>query len=863
MLINDRDLGATSNPWLKPVSGQLRGELMIEGVEDIAYPRGSVLREIDSEVWVHAWQSVGGQPAGSFLSARYFMKQLEQLASNRSMNPALVLWSTTAEPGAYSAADPHDGWWEIDDFTPDYLSFLPSGYVKVHLKATWVAATAPRRMGMAYVGGALPTNFSGAALNLLSLPVGSSAMDAVFNRVGAEGNIPCILSPAAPSPEPVVLSATPANIFKGGVHVYDTLNTGTNQVPTAGLFVNANWVEVFGTDHDFVGDCVLTNGFLLLLFQAGALGVQVYFWNTALAVAAWQLYANPLGYLDTGFGGGTIRSYSPERIGAEEASLTVVFQSATPNGALLAFRLQRGVPVVRIDPRPLTQPTWLSGSNATGVLYMIPAVPKILYNSAKVADNALSEPNPSPANDYGFGAAIVTSVGAPIGGWVYENQPGTQPAIASNILILGDIGYRIAIIGDGPTHYYRLDDPFGTSANDFALSGAQNGVYVAAPTLGVAGALLADTDTAVSFNGTTQDVTIAGTAGFPTGAGPWSIEAWVKFAAVGDIAATQSIIASFGDGGVGHGCGQLYLKNVSSVISARATIGTNEAISAATLNAGTWYHIVATYDGSAVTVYVNGANSNAAAAEAGAVVQGNGRIAARNTSGSDTLWFKGTIDEVAFYTYNLTAAQVLAHYNAGAVAVPSQAQNSVRYYGFFVIPYGVSGSYSAANLQAEGESGSLGTGWSSVADGAASGGNTAKAASGTVAANADTFGTSFVPAPGTYDAKFRVRVTSAAGAAAEMTLGLWDVTASAFVASTTFKANQAGTIYSWLVAASAITPTAGHNMQFRAVTALTLGTDWFIDEAVLLPRTLTAQNNGPQDIAQQWLFDRDQELIPV
>ena len=201
--------------------------------------------------------------------------------------------------------------------------------------------------------------------------------------------------------------------------------------------------------------------------------------------------------------------------------------------------------------------------------------------------------------------------------------------------------------------------------------------------------------------------------------------------------------------------------------------------------------------------------------------------------------------------------------NIGLGDSTSLAQNTQRSYGFFAAPYGVNASYSPANLQAEAESGTLGTGWSSVADAAASAGNTAKVASGTLSGNADTFGTAFVPAPGTYDVWFRVRVTTNVGSNAEMTLGLWDSTSAAFVpsGSTTFNRTAASTSYAWMRAATAVTPTAGHNMRFQAVTALTLGTDWFIDEAVMVPKTLTAANTGPQDIWQQFAFDRSTKLI--
>jgi hypothetical protein len=178
-----------------------------------------------------------------------------------------------------------------------------------------------------------------------------------------------------------------------------------------------------------------------------------------------------------------------------------------------------------------------------------------------------------------------------------------------------------------------------------------------------------------------------------------------------------------------------------------------------------------------------------------------------------------------------------------------------RLYAFFAVPF-----VTAPNLQAEAESGALGTGWSSVADANASAGNAAQAASGTVSGNADLFGTSWVPPVGLYDVWFRVLVASAAGSAAEMTLGLWDTIAGAFVAggSTTFRANQFVTSYTWVKAASALLLPAGRNVQFRAVTAATLGTTWTIDEAALAPAWSATKGVGsfPGDLYQQFLFEK-------
>jgi hypothetical protein len=205
-------------------------------------------------------------------------------------------------------------------------------------------------------------------------------------------------------------------------------------------------------------------------------------------------------------------------------------------------------------------------------------------------------------------------------------------------------------------------------------------------------------------------------------------------------------------------------------------------------------------------------------------------------------------------------SQTATAFGTGDNAIPTQ--NIIKYYAIYAIPF----SSLQANLQAEAESGTLGTGWSSVADAGASGGNAAKAASGTLSTNADLFGPAWSPPAGIYDVWFRVRVTSIASAVAQMQLGLWNPTTGAFVASTTYAPSQSAVAYgasSWLRVATAVTLPAANATQFRAVTTATLATDWFIDEAVLVPKsgaTGAGVPNYPQDLWQQSQWDRIQRI---
>jgi hypothetical protein len=136
--------------------------------------------------------------------------------------------------------------------------------------------------------------------------------------------------------------------------------------------------------------------------------------------------------------------------------------------------------------------------------------------------------------------------------------------------------------------------------------------------------------------------------------------------------------------------------------------------------------------------------------------------------------------------------------------------------------------------------GALDPGWSSVPDANASDWLAAKLPAGTATGSFknDIFGTPQPVPPGTYDVWFRVRVTQSMADKPEMTLGLWDYTAWQWVSSTTFKANQLTTSYTWVKVAKDATPPSGHRLVFIAEFAnhnAALSTDWYIDEAVLFP----------------------------
>ncbi len=88
-----------------------------------------------------------------------------------------------------------------------------------------------------------------------------------------------------------------------------------------------------------------------------------------------------------------------------------------------------------------------------------------------------------------------------------------------------------------------------------------------------------------------------------------------------------------------------------------------------------WYHLVISFDGTNVTFYINGV-SQFTASGGGYIANPGSDIFIGNGPNTGQLPFNGGIDELALYSYPLSAAQVTAHYQSGTNsfrAVPTPA----------------------------------------------------------------------------------------------------------------------------------------------------------------------------------------------
>jgi hypothetical protein len=176
---------------------------------------------------------------------------------------------------------------------------------------------------------------------------------------------------------------------------------------------------------------------------------------------------------------------------------------------------------------------------------------------------------------------------------------------------------------------------------------------------------------ALSCSGTSYELTVANSRD-SFALSNLTIEAWFNTDSIMDAYIFDyQYVAS----GVYNGYG-LYLRSdrlADFAMSNSTKNGWWEAPTTTALTKGKWYHLAATYDGSAIRIFVNGTMENQVLYSGGIgyPVAANARIACQTLqSGVARLWDKGRIDELKLYNYALSADTIRAHYQATRPPTP-------------------------------------------------------------------------------------------------------------------------------------------------------------------------------------------------
>lgn len=220
------------------------------------------------------------------------------------------------------------------------------------------------------------------------------------------------------------------------------------------------------------------------------------------------------------------------------------------------------------------------------------------------------------------------------------------------------MSYASVISGESSlVSWWRMGEASGNLADS---KGALTATPSAGITYGVAGAIAGDSNTAISWVRASSHYAYMGDTGFPYGSAARTTEAWVK-------TTTAQIQGAFHYGNAGTG--QWWSMGVAANGQARLSIFGYDGVfgAAGALSDGAWHHLVATYDGTQIRVYIDGSEASGSP-----TTQTVNTVAANQFIATDgTGFFDGSLDEVAIYNAALTGSAILAHYQAATVQSPT------------------------------------------------------------------------------------------------------------------------------------------------------------------------------------------------
>jgi large repetitive protein len=218
--------------------------------------------------------------------------------------------------------------------------------------------------------------------------------------------------------------------------------------------------------------------------------------------------------------------------------------------------------------------------------------------------------------------------------------------------------YSAQVLADAPAAYWRMDETTGTTMTDASKNG-NNGHYDGIVMLGQPGPLAGDGSTAVALDGATGGASVPSSTSLQVN---WvTIELWINKRAESDYGfyVAKNVV---GGGGVGSGWFELLNNHNTGRLEFRVGGDVDPVLlstSALALNA--WYYVVATYDGIAAKLYINGKLESTLTAVVAPAQTGDPLYIGRRADGFFT---NAQLAEIAIYPAALTAERIAAHWQA-------------------------------------------------------------------------------------------------------------------------------------------------------------------------------------------------------
>jgi hypothetical protein len=262
------------------------------------------------------------------------------------------------------------------------------------------------------------------------------------------------------------------------------------------------------------------------------------------------------------------------------------------------------------------------------------------------------------------GTHITTQAGSPTtidigrtGRYVRVQLNNTDYLALSEVQVYADppastTTYGGVALADSPTGFWRLADGSGSGTAADSSGNSHSGTVNGTVTFQASPAVTSEATHAATFDGSSGWIALGNPAAFQVGTG--SIEAWIKTtnsdSNLHAIALKQYAYSLFVHNGklVSYDWG-----------------GATERDSGVFVADGAWHHVVLTFQSgvsNGSTFYVDGVARGTTTMTVSA--QTTQASISNGCPGCDTQFFPGRIEEVAFYNTALSAAKVLAHYNA-------------------------------------------------------------------------------------------------------------------------------------------------------------------------------------------------------
>jgi hypothetical protein len=224
--------------------------------------------------------------------------------------------------------------------------------------------------------------------------------------------------------------------------------------------------------------------------------------------------------------------------------------------------------------------------------------------------------------------------------------------------------YSQVVASDGPVGYWQLDESGGSNGAD--IEGRHDVSFIGDPVLGRPG--VRDAGTSVEFDSAADYAQVGDYWDF-TGTAPFSVSFWMKPSSTyattynGRPVSKENYVNATTIGG------WTFILNQNSGGNARKLMferhdggsGVSQVTSPGALTYGTWYHVVGTYDGATMRLYLDGAEIGNVASALSLPDHSYPLQFARQGGNR----YGGNLDEIAIYDKALSAAQVQGLYGAG------------------------------------------------------------------------------------------------------------------------------------------------------------------------------------------------------